>query len=165
MNQNTETSSVMAEHEVELPGIRGRVTLTGPTLFGAGTLLVNGSPAVRATRNTYKLTREDGSLATARLLQSWTLTLPVVEVDGTKYFVGEKRPILYVVFSLLPLLLLFAGGALGGLCGGVGYAVNTQIGLSRWSGPVKLIAMLGVTLLASALYLVVVGALHALLVK
>ena len=56
----------------------------------------------------------------------------------------------------LPLILMFLGGALGGACGGVGYAVSTSVFKKAMPTPVKYVLSLLISGAAFGLYLGVV---------
>jgi hypothetical protein len=51
----------------------------------------------------------------------------------------EKRKlnVVELVFTAWPMALVAVGGAIGGLCGGVGWAINAKIMSSGLSAPVR----------------------------
>lgn len=53
----------------------------------------------------------------------------------------------------LPLLLMFVGGALGGACGGVGYAVSTAVFKKALPTPAKYVLSVLISITAFGLYL------------
>ena len=59
------------------------------------------------------------------------------------------------------MILMFVGGAVGGLCGGLGSALNTMIARSTLSTPAKAVAILGVSGLAVVAWLVVATLIRA----
>jgi hypothetical protein len=68
------------------------------------------------------------------------------------------------VLSLLPLTLIALGGLIGGVFGGLGAAVNTKLLGTGMTTGAKVASMLGVTVVALVLYVIVaaalLGALH-----
>lgn len=150
----------MAEHEVAIPEIAGRVTITEPGLFSGSRLLVNGKPAEKAGWGKFWLPRTDGGRAEARLVAGFTTWVPSLMVGGVRHDVGPKLPIYLAVLAFLPFTLMFVGGALGGLCGGLGAGLNHQIARTDWPLPLKLVAMLAVTGAAVGTFMMVATALH-----
>lgn len=61
--------------------------------------------------------------------------------------------------SMLPLTLLFIGGAIGVGVGALGTFANVRIAKTQLPNPLKAAAMLGVTLPAAVVFLVVAGSL------
>jgi hypothetical protein len=150
----------MADHEVAIPQISGRITVTEPGLFSGSKLLVDGQPAPKAGWGSYWLTRPDGSRVKARLVKGFTNLIPAVVVGSLRYDVGPKLPAFLVAFAVVPLLLLFVGGAVGGLCGGVGWVFNNQIARTSLPTLLKIPLMLGVAAVAFGVYVLVAGAIH-----
>lgn len=62
-----------------------------------------------------------------------------------------------MVLSLLPLGLLFIGGAIGGALGALGMVTNVKIAKTQLPTAGKAAAMLGVGLAAVVIFLVVAG--------
>jgi hypothetical protein len=150
----------MPEDEVKIPLVAGRITVTEPGVFSGSKLLVDGQPAPKAGWGSYWLTRPDGSRVKARLVQGLTSWIPTVVVGTIRYEVGPKLPAFLVAFALAPLGLIFVGGAIGGLCGAVGWGVNNQIARTSWPAALKIPAMLGVAAVAFGVYLIVAGAIQ-----
>jgi hypothetical protein len=150
----------MAEHEVKIPQVAGRITVTDPGVFSGSKLLVDGRPAPKAGWGHYWLTRPDGSRVKVRLAHGFTSSIPAVVVGTLRYDVGPKLPAVLVAFALVPLGLIFVGGAIGGLCGGVAWGVNNQIARTSWPTVLKIPVMLGVAAAAFGVYLIVAGSIH-----
>ncbi|MFB7051785.1 hypothetical protein ACWF95_33100 [Streptomyces vinaceus] len=60
-----------------------------------------------------------------------------------------------LVLSILPILLLPVGGAIGGAIGGVGLFTNLSLARKPFGTPVKVLAMLGVVLATYLAYFLV----------
>lgn len=143
--------------EAELPGIDGRISVSAAGFFAASAILWNGSPAPAGTgRGTVLLPRLGGGTATARVASGLFDLTPVVEVDGVKHPVGPAVPAWLGAIALLPMGLLFAGGAIGGLLGGLAVTVNQRVVRGSSSAPLNVVTMFGVGL--GALIIMVVAA-------
>ncbi|MCX4987273.1 MULTISPECIES: hypothetical protein [unclassified Streptomyces] len=68
-----------------------------------------------------------------------------------------------LVLSIMPILLLSVGGAIGGAIGAAGLFANLALARKPFGTPVKLLAMLGVVLASYLGYLLVVGLAYNLL--
>ncbi|MFD5619990.1 hypothetical protein [Streptomyces yangpuensis] len=62
-----------------------------------------------------------------------------------------------LVLSLVPILLLLVGGAIGGLIGAAGLLSNLSLARKPFGTPVKVLAMLGVVFASYLCYFLVVG--------
>jgi hypothetical protein len=151
----------MSERELSIPGIQGRVTVSPPGLFRGAEVRVDGAPAKRKGWGKLLLPRADGSLAEARLVDHFTRTVPSLQIGSEKHEAGEAIPPLQVVFALLPFVLLVIGGAIGGACGAVAFVVNQGVIRSQKAPALKLMLMLGSTLVAAAVYFVLAGLFYA----
>ncbi|SDF51427.1 hypothetical protein SAMN04488542_11219 [Fontibacillus panacisegetis] len=75
---------------------------------------------------------------------------PIVLLDGQEIEIAKKLKAYEWVISMLPLLLIFIGGALGGLLGALGFSVNVLLFRSKLPTAVKVILsilVLGVTVI------------------
>ena len=137
-----------------LPGTTSPQITVHRTLLGNLTVLADGVPVKRRTGRapTYDIPLADGSTSELTLNGQWT---------GLKAVAGRVEmpleptiPRYALAFMFLPLVLVL-GGILGALVGIVGVAVNARLVRGRANSPVKILAMLGVTVLAIAVYLTV----------
>lgn len=62
-----------------------------------------------------------------------------------------------LVLTLLPIVLLPIGGAVGGLVGAAGVLSNLSVARRQLAVPLKVLAMLGVVVAAYLVYFVLVG--------
>ncbi|MFD8148150.1 hypothetical protein [Streptomyces sp. NPDC059708] len=67
-----------------------------------------------------------------------------------------------LVLSVAPILLVPLGGVIGGTIGGAGLFVNLALARKPFGTPVKVLAMLGVTLGAYLGYVIVAGVIYIL---
>ena len=77
-----------------------------------------------------------------------------VSLDGATIPIPAPLKWYEYIMGCLPVFLVFIGGAIGGLIGGIGACCNFKIVRGSLSMPLKILAALGVTLIAAALYFV-----------
>lgn len=135
----------MADIEVAVPGVAGRVSISEPGLFIGARVLIDGVPIKRMFGNRFTLRKVDGTTTIAKLQANLGQYFPTLVVDNVRYEIGEKLPKVLLVLSFLPFCLVFVGGALGGLCGGLGWSFNNQLARTSIPMTVKVFVMLIVT--------------------
>lgn len=143
-------------YPINIEGFEGQTLEMKPSGLWAGPqLLVNGQPAAKgAKRGQMLLRRNDGR----EVIATWKpqfmgLDVPQLVVDGKPVKVVEPLKWYVWVWSGLPILLVFIGGALGALTGIVAFGINTQIFRSSRTTGLKFILTAVVSLLAIAVYL------------
>ena len=100
----------------------------GPRLF------LNGQPAPKGPkRNQYVLTRRDGTRTVVHLKPKLVDTIPKVIVNAEEIEIAEPLSPVRLVWSALPLILIFIGGAIGGLLGGAAAWTNVRVFRSEMS--------------------------------
>jgi hypothetical protein len=126
--------------------------LTGPKL------LINGQPASKGPkRGQMLLRRNDGRDVIAIWKPQFLgLDVPQLAVDGKTIQVAEPLPWYVWVWSALPIILIFIGGALGALAGLVGFSISTSIFRSSLPGVAKFGLSAVVSVVTVIVYLVVV---------
>lgn len=103
-------------------------------------LLLDGNTALKGPkRNQYVLSRPDGSKIVVKLKPTLLDPVPDVFVDGEKIPVVEPLTKLQLIWCGLPIVMLFIGGALGGLLGGGTYWANILVFRSEMSTAEKYI--------------------------
>jgi hypothetical protein len=153
-------------YPVRLEGFEGQTIEIQPGgLFSGPKVLVNRQPAPKGSKRLEAiLRRSDGTNVVVTLKQrAFGLDVPQLVVDGkTIQFV---RPLTWYVWvwSALPLLLVFAGGALGGIFGFFGLTMNAKIFRSQMNGLVKFVLTAIISLLIGAAFLAVAVALGRVL--
>lgn len=147
-----EDAKTMAEYPVVVPSIAGQLTIVEPSIWRGAKLLVDGAPAERI-RGRYRLKKSDGTTTEAQFRSSFGQYLPTLIVEGASYDVGPKLSKAFLVLAFLPFCLVFIGGALGGLCGAVGWAFNNQLARTSLPATVKVVVMLLVTAVAIVAFL------------
>lgn len=118
---------------IQIPGLEGRdvVAVTNP-LSGKNALLIDGQPAAAGPkRGQFVFRRSDGREATAYFKPAFPDTMPILMVDEQPIRLAPKLEWYELVWACFPIVLLFVGGALGGLLGAGGAAFNIQIFRSK----------------------------------
>jgi len=74
---------------------------------------------------------------------------PTLEINGVKHRTGPAVPVLLRILALVPIFLIGVGGALGGVIGAVGVALNMAIARLVLPSAVKALLMAGVLIVAA----------------
>ena len=119
-------------------------------------LLQNGERVPKGPqRGTFRLRRDDGGEAVARLRPSAFLFLdpvPTVEIDGVRIQVVQPFRWYELAWLALPILLIVGGGAIGGAVGFGAAAVNATVFRTKQRGPNRYLLTAGISLLAIVVY-------------
>jgi hypothetical protein len=154
------------QYPVQIQGFESQsIEVKAPGLFSGPKLLVNGQPAPKGPkRNQMALHRDDGAEAVAvwkpRLLG---LDVPQIAVDGETIQVVEPLPWYQWLWSALPVLLVFAGGAIGAFAGVLALFVNIKLFRSSLNGVVKYLATAAASFAAVLVYFVLATMISAVL--
>jgi hypothetical protein len=120
----------MTRIPLEIEGLEGQDIAVQPaSLWTPPQLLVNGQPAPKGVkRGTMLLRRNDGTEVTANWKPTFLgLDVPGLQVDGKPVQITEPLPWYQWVWSALPVILIFTGGALGAIVGMIATAINIKI--------------------------------------
>ncbi|MFG3687000.1 hypothetical protein [Micromonospora sp. NPDC047740] len=128
--------------------------------LGTPRVLVGGIPET-GRRNVFELPAVGGGTVRAKLRSNLLDPYPVIDIDGVKHRTGPKTPVVLRVLILLPFLLVIKGGLIGGLFGGVGFAVNHSIARSDRSTGAKAALMILAALGVCLAYLVLASIVQA----
>lgn len=110
-----------------IPGFEGRKVLLRPAGFFSGVKLVVDDSVVTSRLGKFTLQRNDGTVVEARLRSNYIDTFPQLIVDKTVYSAVKPLAWYELVWSALPILILFIGGALGAVCGLVAAYFNSRV--------------------------------------
>lgn len=113
---------------ITYPGFEGRGLALRPMGFLQGAAIVCDGRAAPRKRRTFTLADNRGAPVTFRLNGNLFDPIPAVIVGGqTTIRLGRPFAWYEYVWIALPLALLVAGGAVGGLCGGVAMLINARL--------------------------------------
>ncbi len=115
-------------HPVNIPGFENqKIEVKPPGFASSAKLLVNGQEAVKGKkRGEMLLQRDDGTQVVAKWKGQF-LDVPKLVVDGVAIDVVEPLKWYQWIWGGLPILLLFVGGLLGGICGAIAFSINIKI--------------------------------------
>lgn len=112
---------------VQLPGLEGQnVALRLAGTFSGAKLVVNGQPVAKQN-GVFNLRSNAGSTVAVKFKGRFLDPIPNLEVGGQ---IIQLRPALawyQYVWMSLPIVLVFGGGAIGGMCGGLAAGVSSRI--------------------------------------
>lgn len=125
---------------LQIQGFEGRELLLKESGFFSGPqLLVDGEPAQRGKkRGQVVLYTNNGRDVVVELRSTNFLDpLPQVRINGQPIPVAPSLKWYHWIWVGLPVVLVFVGGALGGLCGGTAAFINGRVFRSGMNGFVK----------------------------
>jgi hypothetical protein len=154
------TPAMGGPYTAHVPGVRGTLSVSPPSMWTAPKLLLDGAPLKRSWGK-FIVPLEAGGTAVARV-QDWGTGLEL-RLGAQKIPVGPQLHGAWVLLICAPFGCAALGGAIGGGLGGAAWAVNRALARTRMAGPLKAALMLGVTALAMVLTLVAAGALRVLI--
>jgi hypothetical protein len=123
-------------------------------------LLLDGVPQ-KGKKNKYEVPDNGGMTREVQMKHNWLDPIPKLEIDGEAIQLAEPLIWYQYIWMGLPILLVFAGGAIGALLGFYATYANSRIFRSERStgskyaltGLVSLAAVLGFIILATILQL------------
>ena len=140
---------------IRLPGTDGPDIVIERGAFSKPRVRIDGSeiPRDSARKDTYSIVTSDGATRSFTL-KSTRNGLVVIADDGSQFALDPPRPLWETVLAFLPVGLVAIGGLLGGAFGGIAAAGNIAISRSDLRTPVRIGAMVGVTVLAALAWFV-----------
>ncbi len=140
---------------VNLEGFEGqKIEVQPASFFGSAKLLVNNVEARKGVkRGEMLLTRNDGREVVAAWRNNF-LDVPKLMVD--KQVVDVAKPLAWYewIWNGWPIVLLFAGGALGGLIGALALVLNINIFRSQNNTLLKYLITGAISIVALFVYLI-----------
>ena len=143
-------------YQVNLVGLSDRKVEVESSVFGRARLLVDGQPAPKGSKRSQFLVRgTDGRDSIVEL--KTVVPDPVPQVLWAGQTIRLEEPLRWYqwLWVGVPLLLLFLGGAIGGLVGGVAVTLNVRILRSNMSGILRYAATAFVSVAACGMYLAI----------
>ena len=145
-------------YRLNVPGFEGQRLEIDAGAFKK-TLLLNGVKAPAAGIGKYRLIRSDGREVTTKWTSSFD-PAPSIVIDGQTIRTAPPLKWHEMVVVGAPLLLIFMGGAIGGLLGGIAATVNAKLMRSAQPAPVRYVGGIALACVAAVLYLLLAGALQ-----
>lgn len=121
---------------------------------------VGGHTVPRTGKRQYALPAVGGGTVQATLRSRFGDPYPTVEANGIRHRTGPKVPVALQVLTLLPIVLVGIGGAVGGLIGALGVIANLAVARTRIPPAGKALIMIGIGVVAALVYLVIAAALR-----
>ena len=136
-----------------IPGTDGPDIVARRSFLGSISLTVDGQRLKPSSRRRldWQVPLRDGTTARVELTGQWTGLR--ARVNGEEIALETRIPRWQVLISVLPLGLAIVGGLIGGLIGVVGSGINTILVRRIRSTPLRVAALVGVTLLTGGAYL------------
>jgi hypothetical protein len=134
---------------IRLPGTDGPDIVIERGAFSKPRVRIAGSEVPRdpARKDSFSVLASDGTTRSFTLKSSRNGLVAVAD-DGSEITLDPPRPLWETVLAFLPVGLVAVGGLIGGAFGGAAAAGNIAISRSDLRTPVRIAAMIGVTLLA-----------------
>jgi hypothetical protein len=112
---------------VRLPGLEGQnVALRAAGAFSGPKLMLNGHPLAKQN-GLFQLRSNAGSTMSVKFKGRFLDPIPNLEVGGQTVQLAPALAWYQYVWMSLPILLVFGGGAIGGLCGGVAAVSSSRV--------------------------------------
>jgi len=149
---------------VQIPGFEGQnIKVQSGGLFSGTKLFVNGKQAGKGPkRGEMMLTDSYGS----KVIATWRnnfLDVPNLFIEGKLIRVVEPLKWYEWIWNGLPVVLVFVGGALGGVLGALAVSINISVFRSQQDGILKYSITGVVSFIAVVLYLVLGIAIQSVL--
>lgn len=115
-------------YPVKLPGFEGQELVVEPAGFFSGPkLTVNGQPAPKGKGRGEMLIRRNDGKDVPVVFRNNFLDVPALMVEGKPLDLVEPLKWYEWVWNALPIVMIFFGGALGGLIGALAVTFNLKI--------------------------------------
>ena len=125
-------------YPVKLQGFEGQELVVEPAgLFSGPKLLVTGQPAPKGQGRGEMLIRRNDGKDVPVVFRNNFLDIPALMVEGKSLDLVEPLKWYEWVWNALPILMIFFGGALGGLIGALAVTLNIKVFRSSENGLLK----------------------------
>jgi len=140
-------------YPVTLPGFEGKEIVVEPAGFFSGPkLMVNGQPAPKGKGRGEMLIRRNDGKDVIVSFRSNFLDIPTLMVDGKPLNLVEPLKWYEWVWNGFPIVMIFFGGALGGMLGVLAMSFNLKVFRSSENAVLKYVLTGAIGLGAFALY-------------
>lgn len=137
-----------------------RLSVETASLFGGPKLFLDGAP-VKKVKSRYPVTADSGAEVLVQLKFNLVDPVPTIKIGEETLKLADSLKWYEYAWSGLPILLMFGGGALGGLVGGAATVTNGRIFRSERSSVSKYALAAAITVSAAVIYLVLAIALRS----
>lgn len=138
----------MRTEPLTIPGLAGPVVVESAFFANRYTITAGGIPATRVARNTYALPAAGSGTVQTTVSGGFFDAYPTLTINGVRHRTGPPVPLVMRILAVFPMVVVFAGGALGGVVGALGWAVNMAILRLTMSWAVKALLMLTIAVAA-----------------
>jgi hypothetical protein len=144
------------KYKVNIEGFEDQLIEVSVSFWSGPKLFINGEAAIKGeNRNEMVLQRNDSRQITATWKpQIMGFDVPQLLVDGKVVRLVEPLKWYQWAWGGLPVLMAFAGGALGALIGLVAFSINAKIFRSGLNDVMKYVVSGGISILCIVTYLV-----------
>lgn len=145
----------MAKVSFQLPDYPDTIIEVSKSFWtGKPSVWVNGQPAKKEGElsRAFLIPLPEGITKKLEVDRGGFDYIPRVYIDGQRIEIGRKLEWYEQILGGIPLLMVFVGGALGALCGVIGFTANYKILRSDKSAIYKGFAIAGITALSVIAY-------------
>ncbi|MGG3838465.1 hypothetical protein ABEV00_15780 [Paenibacillus thiaminolyticus] len=135
---------------ISLDGFEGQEVEVKTNGLGKPRLFINRQPVPVGKKGRMTLRRNDGTEAIATWKNSVIGDLPKLVVDGNVIELAKPAPWYVKLWCVLPLALIFVGGAIGGALGGIGAIANFAVFRTQLPAMAKYMTTLLMTIACAA---------------
>jgi len=156
---------VRMDYKVEAEGFESQqIAVASAGMFSAAKILQNGQPAPKGKkRGEFLLTRDDGGEVVAKFGANFLDQVPPIVIDGKKINLVQPLKWYQWVWAGWPILLVFAGGALGAVLGVIATSINVRLFRSEMTAVIQYILVAVISGAAVILYLILALLIQSLL--
>lgn len=142
---------------IELVGFEGQdLTLETAGMFKRARIIINDKPAAKGSkRDQFVINDNNGFKVVVQLQQSFFDPVPKLVVDGQSIKLAKPLNTLQWIWSAIPIVLVFVGGAIGGAIGAGAFWINLRVFRSEMGALEKYVLTGMISALAVILSLVV----------
>ncbi len=145
-------------YTLRLPGFSGHtVVVQSPRVFSGYKLFIDGQPAPKGPRRGQMLMRRDDGVEVVAFWKPRVLGFDVPQLQVGDATIDLVPPLAWYawLWGGLPILLVFVGGALGGLLGGLAFALNAKIFRTQLNLSLQFLVSGTISVFAVILYFVI----------
>lgn len=144
------------KYRVKVPELGDReLTVQRSEWTGRTTVFVDGRELSKQKQGGhYEVEAQDGSIHKIRIKGAGFAGVPKVYVDEKQIEIARKLSAAENIAAAIPLLLVFFGGAIGGVFGALATVLNMRVLRSNRSVWIKVLMVITSTIVATVLYMI-----------